>query len=161
MIYLASPYGHKDPAVVADRVEKAALWTAEAWKRGYTVFSPVVHSARLVEVDPALREAAFDHDFWMPHDLNLVTAARELWVLTLNGWVTSKGVKMELDYWRVILGREDVRHFSFTDRPMDKKNPLYRNWDKPKCPENTIPWMGGCLDAADIQHMGNADWSNR
>lgn len=130
MIYLASPYTHKDPAVVEDRVEKAALWTAEAWKRGYTVFSPAAYTHRLVEIDPSLREVAFDHDFWMPHDLNLVAAASELWVLTLPGWNTSKGVGLEMDYWRAMRGRPEMRHFSFTDRPMNKKNSLYQTWGR-------------------------------
>jgi hypothetical protein len=33
--------------------------------------------------------------------MRFLTVAKEMWVLKLDGWSESKGVKMELDYCRI------------------------------------------------------------
>lgn len=96
MIYLASPYSDNSPEVVKYRVAEAARWTAEAWRRGYTVFCPVLHGQALVDTGIAM---PMTHEFWLSHDMRFLAQAEELWVLMLPGWGDSKGVNAELDWW--------------------------------------------------------------
>lgn len=35
---------------------------------------------------------------WRNYDLTMIDASRAVWVLNLNGWVTSNGVTYELNY---------------------------------------------------------------
>ncbi len=120
MIYLASPYTDLDPHVVEYRVRITAKLTYALWKRGFTVFSPIVHSAGLIEYTP--QAAKQEHAWWMAHDIVLLEVAEALWVHALPGWSASRGVQHEIQWWHKAGRREPVRvvDFSFVfDRAAD------------------------------------------
>lgn len=99
MIYLASPYSHKDPAVMAERAEAVAAAAAHFMRQGHIIYCPIA----------AWHWVALRHDLpkdwptWRKLDFGFVRHAREVWVLALDGWDTSVGVTAEREM-AVLLG---------------------------------------------------------
>lgn len=90
-IYLACPYSHEDPDVRERRVLMADKATAWIMSDGFVVYSPLSHSHRVARhLDNHL-----DHVFWLNQCASFVEWADELWVLTLDGWKESKGIRVE------------------------------------------------------------------
>lgn len=92
MIYLASPYTHKDPHVVQERYDLTEQCTYELLKRGLPVFSPIVHCHKIA-VDFGLPT---DAAYWEKYNMEFLRRARELYILTIDGWQESKGMKQEI-----------------------------------------------------------------
>lgn len=92
MIYIACPYSHPDPVVRAYRVRAATIYAAQLSRAGRPCFSPLSHSAPIVEAGGS--EA---WQYWLHVGLRvLVPACREMHVLCLPGWTKSQGVKTEI-----------------------------------------------------------------
>lgn len=94
MIYLASPYSHPDPAVVANRYEAAMNATALRIMAGDMVWSAIVHCHELAQRYSLPTDAAF----WREYNFNMLRASGAMYVLTLEGWEESLGVKAEIEY---------------------------------------------------------------
>lgn len=87
-IYLISPYSHEDEKVREERYNAAVDATAELIKKGYIVFSPIVHCHPL-----ALKHnLPGDHVYWKEYDRAFIEWADEGFVLTISGWLDSSGV---------------------------------------------------------------------
>ncbi len=98
-IYLASPYSDKLRSVRFGRYALAAQCTANLYKKGITVFSPIVHCHSL-----AIRhDLPTDSGFWQEHNREMLEAARALWILGAEGWDTSKGVLYEIGLAEAII----------------------------------------------------------
>ena len=93
MIYLASPYSHPDLQVMEFRYEQACLMTGKLMKEGRVVYSPIVHN-HPVAIRTSLPKG---WEFWQKFDLELLGLASQLYVFTLDGWLTSTGVKAEVE----------------------------------------------------------------
>jgi hypothetical protein len=92
MIYLASPYSHSDPAVVQARVEAAGTCTVNLMVQGYIIFSPIIHCH-----DIATRlSLPTDHEFWRRYDISMLRLADAMFILDIDGWQESKGLKEEI-----------------------------------------------------------------
>jgi hypothetical protein len=98
-IYLASPYSSDDPAVVKERYEMAAEMTANILNKGVHIYSPIVHCHELAHKYSLPK----DFKFWKEYNFSMLEAANELWILTIEGWDTSEGVKNEM-YKALALG---------------------------------------------------------
>ena len=92
MIYLASPYSHDQAAVRESRFEAVRAVTGKLIRVGHVVFSPIVYSHQFAE------SHGTDFAAWEQFDLTIIAVCRELWVLRLGGWETSKGVWNEIEY---------------------------------------------------------------
>ena len=92
LVYLASPYTHKDPVVRARRFRAACEYAAELLNNGTCVFSPIAHSHPIAEHGT---EDTFD--FWMKWDVPYLHVASALVVMTLDGWKESRGVQAEIE----------------------------------------------------------------
>lgn len=92
-IYLASPYSHPDPKVKEERYYKVMEETANFLRAGITTYSPVVHCHRL----HAGYNLPGDWEFWKKHCLVMLAAAEFLYVLMLDGWEDSVGIKGEVE----------------------------------------------------------------
>ena len=93
VIYLASPYLHKDITVRLDRFKKVCEAAAELMKDGYVVFSPIAHSHPIAthgDINPT------NNEFWLEQDKALMPICTEMIVLQLPGWEDSKGIKEEI-----------------------------------------------------------------
>lgn len=92
MIYLASPYTHDDPKVRAERWIAVCKECARLMSRGIKVFSPIAHTHPI-----ALQGLRGDWDFWKSYDSQFLEWCSELWVLMLEGWEDSVGIKEEIE----------------------------------------------------------------
>lgn len=93
MIYLASPYTDRRPYAQFKRfklVRKAhdILMTIER----EPVFSPI-----LIGHECAERGLKWSHAQWMEWSLNWLGQCSKLWVLPIDGWDISSGVRMEVE----------------------------------------------------------------
>lgn len=95
-VYLASPYEHETHRVREDRARLVVRHTAWAMENWQTTFSPIAHGHQL----PLWMENAHvsDYQFWLHHDINMLEKADELHVLMIDGWETSKGCIMEVEF---------------------------------------------------------------
>jgi hypothetical protein len=137
LTYLASPYSHKDPAVVKDRVRgvtKATVWLIK--EKGWNVFSPIVHSHPLAEAG-----LQGDWDFWRLIDTEYLSVSARMVVLAIEGWRESVGVQAEIKIAermgiRVYFMRPDAidwSHFVIQGVPFG-----FSPWDPE--PEKSAPW---------------------
>jgi hypothetical protein len=98
MIYLATPYSHKGLLgrwVMWMRFRIVTRIAAKIMQKGYNVFSPITLThpiARLGNIDQ------IDHEFWLKMDKWYVDRCDELWVVMLDGWKDSAGVKREIGW---------------------------------------------------------------
>ena len=90
-IYLACPYSHKDPAVKQARFEAVNKVAARLMAEGYMVFSPISHTHPIALAG----RLPGDWRFWEAYDRTFLEWADELWVLELEGWEESTGLRAE------------------------------------------------------------------
>lgn len=94
MIYLASPYSHKDPYVRELRTMLTEKIMVELLLQGRNVVSSIV----------LMHDAANRYDmpkdalFWESYNKDLQSACTATYILCPPGWRESKGVKMEIDH---------------------------------------------------------------
>lgn len=93
-IYLASPYTHKNEAIMQDRYTAALMAVAMLTRAEITAYSPITYYHPLAINFDMPR----DFDFWQRHNLNMLRHSNLLMVLTLEGWRESKGVNWEIEY---------------------------------------------------------------
>lgn len=95
LVYLASPYSHRDAEVQQARFLHAAK--ASAWLiRNFpdeNVFSPIVHS-HILHKDAGL---GGNWDFWKRIDTDFLERSDELMVLCIPGWDESVGIDAETE----------------------------------------------------------------
>lgn len=102
MIYLATPYSHPNPQVRESRVEGVTFIAGVYWRKRIAVFSPITHiypikrmngteGDSLPIIDPHL-------SLEMRFDLHILSVCGSLYCVKFDGWVTSVGVSIELDF---------------------------------------------------------------
>ena len=97
LVYLASPYSHPNKAVEHKRYKQVTKAGAII-KRDIpdvTLFLPITQSYHMVKEIPSL---GGEFDKWKDDDLFMVNKSDELWVLLIDGWDKSIGVKAEIEY---------------------------------------------------------------
>ena len=94
--YLAAPYSHRDPKVMAQRAKLASKAAALLFKSGMKVFSPLSHSHPIVEQSGGRLFGGFED--WKEYDFFFLSKCTELFVLMLPGWEDSIGVIGEIKY---------------------------------------------------------------
>jgi hypothetical protein len=95
-VYLASPYSSISKVVMEQRFKQACQAAAELMDLGFFVFSPIAHSHPIADYMDERRRT--DCEFWLRQDEAVLAAAREMIILVLEGWRTSKGVTREIEY---------------------------------------------------------------
>lgn len=92
MIYLAGPYSHPDPFVREQRFQAACAATAQLFRSGCFVFSPIIHGHPLVGYGLPI-----EWPFWEPFAKQLIRWSTSVVVLMLDGWHSSVGVRAEIE----------------------------------------------------------------
>lgn len=92
MIYLASPYSHKDPGIREARYHAALQCVAFYTQNDTVVFSPIVHNHPIA----VLFMMPGDWGFWRKFDTEFISRCDELWILMIDGWRESKGISAEI-----------------------------------------------------------------
>ena len=91
LIYLASPYTHKDPAVRQRRFEIVCCWAAILKRAGCFVFSPIVHAHPIV----LAHGVPVGWDYWKVFDRMMVERSQAVLIAEIDGWQESVGVTEE------------------------------------------------------------------
>lgn len=92
LVYLASPYSSEYPSVVEGRFHAACEAAGEMMRAGIFVYSPIAHSHPIAE----RTGLPTDFAFWQEYDRAMISRCSEVWVLTLEGWSESVGVREEI-----------------------------------------------------------------
>lgn len=110
LIYLASPFSHKDRWVMKLRWAIITAIGAKLVSEGKHVFGPITESHAYDEF--GVGNSGWE--YWQKHDYLMIDKADELWVVKMKGWEQSVGVQAELTYAQkkgkqiVFLNVEDV-----------------------------------------------------
>jgi len=92
MIYLASPYTHRDNNVMQNRYMQVAEATSILIAAGgRTIYSPIVHFHPIA----CLYTLPRDIEFWWDISRDMLNRADEFWVLMLDEWERSIGIMRE------------------------------------------------------------------
>ena len=98
LIYVASPYSHQNKEVESVRYGQVADFVQRHLKEGRLVYSPIVYAHAL-----ALRHALpTSAEWWWLFNKRMVEKCDRMWVLCLNGWENSRGVRDEIEYAKII-----------------------------------------------------------
>lgn len=92
LIYLASPYSHKDASVRQHRFEAVCLATGKLMCAGNHVFSPIAHSHPIA----LATDLPTDFSFWDAYCRVMLSRCTKLVVIKLPGWQESVGVQAEI-----------------------------------------------------------------
>ena len=96
LIYLASPYSHKDPGVRFSRLRSVCRVAGKLIAEDNKVlFCPIAHSHGIAEYSVI---DCMSHKTWMKIDLTLLERCDKLYVVMLEGWAISKGVQEEIEF---------------------------------------------------------------
>jgi len=91
MIYLAAPYTHADPSVREQRFQTINKVAASFFAQNLQVFSPISHSHPIALVG----DLPTDWEFWTRFCIKMLSVCDKFYILTLDGWEESTGVKEE------------------------------------------------------------------
>lgn len=94
MIYLASPYSHKDKEIMENRFKSVCAACAILTKNGKLVYSPIAHWHTIAVAHDLPR----DFLFWSKSNFSMIRRCEELYVLCLKGWNRSLGVSAEIEF---------------------------------------------------------------
>jgi hypothetical protein len=113
LIYIASPYSHKNQSIMNKRLRDVTIISAKLTKKyGYAMFLPITQSAAIARHEPSL---GGDFKSWKSIDIFLVKEkADEVWVIMLKGWDTSIGVTEEIKCARKY--QKPIKYFSNTGK---------------------------------------------
>lgn len=92
--YFASPYTNPDQKIVEARYLAVQEATAFFMKAGFAIYSPIVHCHEIAKKF----KLPTDWEFWWRYNQRFMASAKDIWILKLDGWAESKGVKAELEY---------------------------------------------------------------
>lgn len=93
LMYLASPYSDPDPDIRFARYRKVCYAASKLLQAGTMCFSPIAHT-HSIAMEGALPT---DFAFWKEYNLAMISACTHFAVLTLPGWLESKGVAGEIE----------------------------------------------------------------
>lgn len=93
LYYLASPYSHKEPEVMANRAEVVTKAAVDLLNQGVFVFAPIAYNAPWEKYN-----LPGDWNFWQEFDKAFVSRMDAVVVLQLDGWDKSVGVKHEIEF---------------------------------------------------------------
>lgn len=91
-IYLATPHNHSDPSVRHQRFLAAQLAAATVFAYQIPCYSPIAHWHPI----SIAHDLPHGWNYWKQQDEQMIRACRELWVITMDGWSTSQGIKAEV-----------------------------------------------------------------
>lgn len=92
MIYLASPYSAAPETNVKHAAEAATFLLL---KRNLRVFSPILHWHQAAK----WAQLPGDAEFWWWYNEGMLQKSDDLYILMVEGWQRSVGVKKEVDWW--------------------------------------------------------------
>lgn len=96
LTYLASPYTHVHPHLREMRFQSVCKVAGELMLRGYKIYSPIAHTHPIA----VYGSLPIHWDFWKQYDMAILDCCKEMFILTLDGWLASKGIRNEFSICR-------------------------------------------------------------
>lgn len=98
IIYLAAPYTHKEISVRRSRFFATTKAAAALIDRGHIIMSPLIMTH---PIDQILYKdgGQLNSGYWIRFDEAFMSNCAELWILTLDGWKKSKGIRREIEFF--------------------------------------------------------------
>jgi uncharacterized protein DUF1937 len=93
LIYLATPYNHPDPEVRAQRFNTACLIASHLMRMGIHLFCPIAHTHPI----SLAGRLPSGWEYWKEYDHVMLRSCSELWVVKMDGWDMSEGIKGEIE----------------------------------------------------------------
>jgi hypothetical protein len=94
IIYVVSPYTHKDHTVVQHRFKKVTEYAAKLVHDRNMAFSPITYGHILCQH----QDMPTDFNFWEDFCLSFLLKADVVHVLKLDGYLDSVGVNAEIEF---------------------------------------------------------------
>jgi len=94
MIYLASPYTDPDPKIMQLRYDLVCEACAGLARKKKVVYSPIMHWHPVAVAHDLPR----DHLFWGIQNYGMISCCFVFYILTLDGWKVSAGIKSDTEY---------------------------------------------------------------
>jgi hypothetical protein len=95
MIVVSGPYSHSNPDIKQARVKAIADACVTLFQNGEMSCSPLL--AGLSFIEKSEKKMPDDYSFWQKFCRAYVEIGHKLYVLDLDGWQESSGVKDEID----------------------------------------------------------------
>jgi len=92
LVYLAVPYTDPDPEVKEERFEKVNEVAARLINKGENIFSPISMAHPIAKAGGL----PGNWEFWDEFDRAYLECCKKVYVLMLDGWEESTGVKAEI-----------------------------------------------------------------
>lgn len=96
MIYIASPYSHRDPAIREHRFQMVEKYIVSELRQKMVAFSPIVYAHKMA-VEFGLPT---DAEYWKGFNNSIIRLCASVTVLRLIGWDKSLGVEYEMQLAR-------------------------------------------------------------
>lgn len=93
MIYLASPYTHPSAAVRELRYKQVTEFMRHLIDTNHVVFSPIACTHHI-----SLQNGKVEQRHWDRWNIGILRHCSALWVVALDGWEESLGIKRELSF---------------------------------------------------------------
>lgn len=98
-VYLALPYSSPSSAEMERRAALADLICKQYFRDKIPVYSPITHWHGIANADPQFpRDAAS----FQAQNLSFLSACREMHIIALDGWQTSRGIQDEILVMRAL-----------------------------------------------------------
>lgn len=107
LIYLASPYNHAEESVREERFKLICGVAAQLMSQGVHLFCPIAHTHPIAVCGDLPR----GWQYWREYDL--ITACDELWIVKIDGWRESEGIKGEIDIAKNL--RKPIKYIEVDD----------------------------------------------
>ncbi len=94
MIFISSPYSHKDKKIEHERYVETCKYAAWLFSLNEKAISPVIIGHPLLQHE----KLPGDFTFWKNYSFDLLNNCQQLHVLELDGWEESVGIQHEIIY---------------------------------------------------------------
>ena len=91
--YLAVPYSSDNWNIKEERFQKVNKVAANLINKGEIIFSPISHTHPIAKAG----KLSGNWEYWVEFDRTYLECCYKLYVLMLDGWKESKGVKAEIE----------------------------------------------------------------
>lgn len=96
LVYLATPYNHPDASVRERRFLTACKVAGHFMRQGVHLFCPIAHTHPIALAGDLPK----GWDYWQAYDRAMLSACTELWVVKMEGWQESAGIRGEIEIAR-------------------------------------------------------------
>ena len=111
LIYVSCAFGRADPSVREKRIELVSKFCAQKMREGFIVFCPLVHNYHILKYGLPI-----GWQYWEKFNTELLQRCDRLYVLKLEGWENSEGIRAEVAIARSLNIPIDYHEFNLVQK---------------------------------------------